>query len=148
MQVHHPHDLSRRLLFSHQRLVADLLRECAPRKWVRCLDLTTLERVHSVYVSYQLRLRRSDIVWRARWKKGGQVVYFMLEFQSEVDRFMSLRSAVYAGMLTQDLVRLRQPPSRGKLPRVAVLVLYNGKRPWTAPHRLENLFENAPADMK
>ena len=148
MQLHHPHDLSRRLIFSHQRLVADLLRECAPRKWVRRLDLSTLERVNSVFVSDELRLRRSDVVWRARWRKGGQPVYFVLEFQSQVKRFMALRSAVYAGMLTQDLVRARQLPWRGELPRVAVLVLYNGKHPWTAPHRLENLFEDAPADMK
>ncbi|MEE8586272.1 MAG: Rpn family recombination-promoting nuclease/putative transposase, partial [Acidobacteriota bacterium] len=61
---------------------------------------------------------------------------------------MGLRSAVYAGMLCQDLVRARQLPSRGRLPRVVVLVLYNGQRPWTAPHRVEELFESAPVDMK
>ncbi len=148
MALKHPHDLSYKLLFSHQRMVADLLKEYAPREWVRHLDLSALERVHSVFVSDELSLRRSDVVWRARWKESGDPVYFILEFQSEVNRFMSLRSAVYAGMLCQDLVRARQLPSRGKLPRVAVLVLYNGKRPWTAPLRLEELFESAPADMK
>lgn len=45
------HDSGYKLLFSHASLVADLLRGFVHEPWVEGLDLSTLEKVNSSYVT-------------------------------------------------------------------------------------------------
>ena len=61
------HDASYKLLFSHARMVEDLLRGFVHEAWVRDVDFTTLERVSDSQISDDLRSRRDDLVWRVRW---------------------------------------------------------------------------------
>lgn len=129
MALWHAHDLSYKLLFSHQRMMSDLLLDYAPGKWAEAIDLSALQRVHSAFVSDDLRSRCNDVVWRAHWKENGRPVYILVEFQSWVNRFMGLKTAVYSGMLCQDLVRARRLTPDSRLPSIVVLVLYNGRRP-------------------
>ena len=62
------HDNSYKLLFSHVRMVKDLLQGFVHEAWVPQGDFTTLERVGGSYVSDDLRDREDDIVWRVRWR--------------------------------------------------------------------------------
>ena len=121
------HDGGYRLLFSHPRMVEDLLRGflhlegSAPG---------LLERRSEVYVSDRLERREQDLVWRLRGPKGGPVVYLLLEFQSEPDPQMAVRISVYEGLLRQDLARSREvPPSAD--PSIVAVVVYNGGERWT-----------------
>jgi predicted transposase YdaD len=61
------HDASYKLLFSHARMVEDLLRGFVHEAWVHDVDFTTLERVSDSQISDDLRSRRDDLVWRVRW---------------------------------------------------------------------------------
>ena len=64
------HDLSYASLFTHPRLVKDLLRGFLPADWVRQLDFRTLEKVNPIYVYVQgkkVKKRSDDIVWKIRW---------------------------------------------------------------------------------
>lgn len=63
------HDPSYRLLFSHPRMVEDLLRGFVHEDWLSRLDFRTLERVNGSFVTEGLRDRRSDVIWRVRWVK-------------------------------------------------------------------------------
>src|SRR2546422_994033 len=76
------HDASYKLLFSYARMVEDLLHGFVHEAWVRDLDCTSLERVSDSYISDDLRSRRDDLVWRARWGPNWFYLYLMLEFQS------------------------------------------------------------------
>ena len=67
------HDASYKLLFSHTRMVEDLLHGFVHEAWVRDLDCTTLERVSDSYISDDLRSRRDDLVWRVRWGPIGSI---------------------------------------------------------------------------
>jgi hypothetical protein len=58
------HDPAYKLLFSHPRMVRDLLRGFVREDWVDQLDYESLERVNGSYVSDDLRARASDVVWR------------------------------------------------------------------------------------
>ena len=78
------HDASYKLLFSHARMVADLLRGFVPADWVEQLNLESLERVSGSYVSADLRDRHNDVVWRLRWGPRWLYVYLLIEFQSSV----------------------------------------------------------------
>src|SRR5436305_2015546 len=141
------HDSGYKLLFSHKRMVEELLRGFVRESWVENLDFTTLERAGGSFTSDDLRERHSDMVWRLRWRGGERgwfYIYLLLEFQSTPDPFMAVRLLGYVALLLSGLVRTGvATPSRG-LPAVLPLVLYNGKRPWNAPADLGSLFRAAP----
>ena len=58
------HDNSYKLLFSHARMVEDLLRGFIQEPWVQEVDFTTLERVSESHVSDDLHDREDDLIWR------------------------------------------------------------------------------------
>jgi hypothetical protein len=127
------YDASYKLLFAHARMVEDLLRGFIHEAWVREVDFTTLERVSGSYVSDDLRDREDDMIWRVRWGADWLYIYLLLEFQATVDRYMAVRLMVYVGLLYQSLIQSRQLLPAGHLPPVVPIVLYNGRRRWTAP---------------
>jgi predicted transposase YdaD len=141
------HDASYKLLFSHTRMVEDLLQGFVREAWVRDVDCTTLERVSDSYISDDLRSRRDDLVWRVRWGPDWLYLYLLLEFQSTVDMYMAVRVLVYVGLLYQALIRAGQLPPSGKLPPVVPIVLYNGRGRWTAPQTVEGIVETIPHSL-
>jgi predicted transposase/invertase (TIGR01784 family) len=142
------YDSGYKLLFSHPQVVEDLLRGFVAEDWVAELDFATLEKVAASYVSDDLREREDDIVWRLRHRGDWLYVYLLLEFQSSVDPWMALRIMVYTGLLYQDLIKSGEIGSQQKLPAVFPLVLYNGRRRWTAAREVSELIEPLPASLK
>src|SRR2546430_5701114 len=141
------HDASYKLLFSHARMVEDLLRGFVHEAWVCDVDWSTLERVSDSQISDDLRSRRDDLVWRVRWGPDWLYLYLLLEFQSTVDPYMAVRVLVYIGLLYQALIRAGQLPPSGKLPPVVPIVLYNGRGRWTAPLSVEGVIEPLPRSL-
>lgn len=90
---------------------------------------------------YKQLFAHPELMRDRRLHVGGECiyVYLLLEFQSSSDHWMALRMQVYVGLLYQDLIKQRKLDRRGKLPPVLPIVLYNGKRPWTASHTLSGL---------
>lgn len=142
------HDTSYKLLFSHDRMVRDLLTGFLPREWVVALDLDSLEKMNGSYVTDDLRSRHGDAVWRLRWGEDWLYVYLLLEFQSSVDRFMALRVLVYTGLLHQDLIRRGELGADRRLPPVLPVVLYNGERRWGAPTEVQPLIQPPPRGLE
>jgi hypothetical protein len=100
-----------RLLFSHPRMIEDLLRGFIHEDWVAQLDFGTLERVNGSFVSEDLEDRRNDVVWRLRWRGARDdwfYLYLLLEFQSRPEPFMAVRMLVYVGLLLQELIRTQR----------------------------------------
>ncbi|EGV27727.1 putative transposase [Thiorhodococcus drewsii AZ1] len=135
------HDPSYKLLFSHRDLVADLIRGFVREDWVQQLDFTTLQRVSEIGISHDLREREDDMIWRLRWGERWVYVYLLLEFQSTVDRFMTVRLLTYVGLLYQDLAAAGEIPAGSPLPPVLPIVLYNGEKSWWAKTSLDELIE-------
>lgn len=121
------HDSSYKYLFSHPEMVRDLVLGFIPDDWLHGLDYSTLEPLPNEYISDDFRRRSDDLIWRV--KVGGDWVYlyFLIEFQSSVDRYMALRVMVYLGLLYQDLIRHGDTLADGRLPPVLPIVLYNGE---------------------
>jgi predicted transposase YdaD len=143
------HDESYRLLFSHARMVEDLLRGFVREAWVEELDFSTLERVPGRLVSDRLRRREADLLWKVRWRGGSWLyVYLLLEFQSTADPWMAVRLLGYVALLYQDLIRRRELGPGGKLPPVLPLVLYNGRGAWRPPRELARLIAPAPPGLR
>ena len=128
------HDAAYKDLFSHPRMVVDLLRGFAAREWSDALDFSTLEKLPAEYVSDDFRQRHGDAVWRLRFRNDTWMyLLVMLEFQSSADPYMAVRILVYTGLLYQDLIRRGELGDAGRLPPVLPVVLYNGRPRWTAP---------------
>ena len=134
------HDAAYKDLFSHPRMVGDLLRGFAAPEWCDTLDFSTLEKLPAEYVSDDLRRRQGDAVWRVRFHEETWLyLLVMLEFQSTVDPYMAVRTLVYTGLLYQDLIRRGDLGEDGRLPPVLPVVLYNGRPRWTAPVEVGDL---------
>ena len=179
------HDPGQKRLFSHRRMVADLLR-LLPDGLAGGLDLKTLRRLPAEHVGDALRSRRSDMPWRIDFLPprepllaGGGATPFeaagfqaegasphdsvspspsvpehpgvcllVIEFQSTVDPRMAERMQEYAAMLRGDLARegrVRGPG--GGPPPLLPLVVYNGRRLWTAPVELGGGLGDLPAGL-
>ena len=127
------HDAAYKLLFSHPRMVRDLLRGFVSRRWCDKLDLSTLKKLSTEFVSKNLHVRRGDLLWSVRYRGSSRRLLVMLEFQSTVDPLMAERIQVYAGMLSMDpALRKMFKQSEGESVQVLPIVLYNGRRRWTA----------------
>ena len=63
-----PHDTCYKLLFSHPRMIRDLVTGFIDEGWVARLNLASLEKVNGSYVTGSARERCSDMVWRVRWE--------------------------------------------------------------------------------
>ena len=131
--------------FAHPGMVRDLVR-LLPRKLTRDLDLRTLRRLPSANVGKGAARRLADmpLSFGFRPSAGRQPqarLLLMLEFQSAVDRHMALRLDAYAALARQDLLRRGRSVPGGLLPEVLCVVVYTGRRRWTAPLSLRDLTE-------
>ena len=136
------HDAAYKLIFARPRMVRDLLDGFAARGWSDALDFDTLAPVPASFVNRDLRQRHGDLVWRVRFR-GDRWLYLvlLLEFQATVDPAMAVRMLSYTGLLYQRLASDGVLREHGILPPVLPVVLYNGRRRWTAPVEMADLVQ-------
>ena len=134
------HDPAYKLLFSRPRMVRDLLDGFAARGWSGALDFDTLDPLPASFVSEDLQQRHGDLVWRIRFRDDRWLyLVLLLEFQATVDPAMALRMLTYTALLYQRLDADGVLRDHGALPPVLPVVLYNGRRPWTASVEMTDL---------
>ena len=134
------HDPAYKLLFSRPRMVRDLLDGFAARGWSGALDFDTLDPLPASFVSEDLQQRHSDLVWRIRFRDDRWLyLVLLLEFQATVDPAMALRMLTYTALLYQRLDADGVLRDHRALPPVLPVVLYNGRRPWTASVEMTDL---------
>ena len=86
------------------------------------------------------RQRHGDLVWRIRFRDDRWLyLVLLLEFQATVDPAMALRMLTYTALLHQRLDADGVLRDHGALPPVLPIVLYNGRRPWTASVEMTDL---------
>jgi predicted transposase/invertase (TIGR01784 family) len=142
------HDPSYKRLFSHPRMVEDLLRGFVAEEWVEQIDFNTLETVKDSFISDDLKARHDDIIWKARWGNTDLYVFLLLEFQSTPDYFMPVRLLVYIGLLYQHLIDAEQYKKTDKLPPVLPIVIYNGESTWDGPAEIRTLIADVPRGLE
>ena len=134
------HDPAYKLMFSRPRMVRDLLDGFAARGWSGALDFDTLAPLPASFVSEDLQQRHGDLVWRIRFRNDRWLyLVLLLEFQATVDQAMALRMLTYTTLLYQRLDADGVLRDHRALPPVLPVVLYNGRRPWTASVEMMDL---------
>ena len=84
-------DTSYKQFFSHAQMVRELLQSFVKESWVKQIDFSTLEKCNNSYVTDDLREKMDDVIWKVRWQGKDLYLYILLELQSSVDKFMSIR---------------------------------------------------------
>ncbi len=134
------HDPAYRLLFSRPRMVRDLLDGFAARGWSGALDFESLAPLPASFVGRELQQRHGDLIWHVRFCDDRWLyLVLLLEFQSTVEQAMAVRILEYSALLYRRLVAHGVLREHGSLPPVLPVVLYNGRRRWTAPVEVTNL---------
>lgn len=134
------HDSGYKMLFSNPEMVKQLLTCFVNEEWINKIEYNSLEKIDKSFVTDEFSKRESDIIYKASFKGEDVYIFILLEFQSTVDRFMSLRILRYIAELYEHLIRNHK---LSRLPAVFPVMLYNGEKRWTAPEELNILIENS-----
>ena len=135
------HDKGYKKLFSHPKMVEDLIKSFVNEDFVKEFDFSTLRRYPNSFVTEEFERRESDIIWEVDVKGSLTFIYILIEFQSTDDRFMALRMLSYMLLFYQDLIQNEEIRKRDKLPSIFPILLYNGDQRWTAATSIEDLIE-------
>lgn len=138
MQKIHDYDLALKNLFSHKKIIQDLLMDFVSQQWVKYLNFSTLEKVNAAHTADNLRKRESDTIWRIYFRGRPLYLIILLEFQSSIEQFMAVRILTYVALIYDDLSKHLK--KKEKLPLVFPFVLYTGEQPWNAPIALQDCF--------
>ena len=138
------HDNRYKKLFSNPLLVQELLEAFVHEDFVRKLEFSKMIRLDKTFVGRRFRRKEADLIYRIPINGKQVYVYLLLEFQSTVDRFLSLRMLRYICEFYEFL--LEQPGKLHTLPPVFPLLVYNGDRNWNAPDNIRTLIRPQLAD--
>ena len=136
------HDFRYKKLFSHPKMVEELLTSFVKDEFISQLDFSTLEQINKSFVTSSYTGKESDIIYKIRLKDRREIfIYLLLEFQSTVDKYMALRILRYICELYEFIIKERGDRKFRKLPAVLPVMLYNGDEPWTAVTQFAELVE-------
>jgi len=129
--VHHIHDFGYKRLFSNVTIFRQLLESFVDEPWVKELDFSEAAPVEHSFISDAYKETESDLIYKLKLNGQDVFIYVLLEFQSSVDRFISVRILNYITSFYVSLIKSGQ--IKEKLPPVFPIMLYNGDPKWTAP---------------
>ena len=123
-------------IFSNPLVVEQLLLYFVHEDFVKDLDFSSLERLDKSFVTEKFQEKESDIIYKVNFKGNEIYIYLLIEFQSTVDKFMSLRILRY---ILEFYDFLSQNDKFTKLPAVFPILLYNGEDKWTAKENISDI---------
>jgi predicted transposase/invertase (TIGR01784 family) len=134
------HDLGYSLLFSNKVIFRQLLETFVKEPWVSEIDFENIEKLNKTFISKKHRKHESDLIYKVKLKDQIAYIVILMEFQSTVQPFMAVRVLHYMMSFYLDLIN--QKGKLKKLPPVFPIVLYNGKKKWTAPVEIKDLIQD------
>lgn len=88
---------------------------------------------------------QADLLWKVHFEGSSRYLILPIEFQSEDDRYMSVRMLYYVAIACHGLAGLdarRRKLAPGEmLPPILAITIYNGRKRWRAPADVFDLIE-------
>ncbi|WP_248925277.1 Rpn family recombination-promoting nuclease/putative transposase [Paenibacillus hamazuiensis] len=132
----HRHDRGYKYLLSSKQIFLQLLKSFVHRDWVQQVDESRLVGVDKSYILPDFSKKEADIVYRLQLEDQDIIFYVLLEMQSTVDYQMPYRLLMYQTEIWRDVLKNTPKPIPARkdfrLPAIVPLVVYSGKRRWTA----------------
>ncbi len=137
-EISNPHDKFFKATFGRLDVAADFLAHYLPPEVAAVLDLSDLELAKDSFVDAELQEYFSDLLYRARMKRGGAAyVYLLFEHKSAPEEMVAFQLLRYKARIWEPLARSKVK----KLPPIIPLVIYHGQRPWRIPRNFGALVE-------
>lgn len=130
------HDKWYTRLFSDPKIIEELLQSFVHESFVKDLDFSTIKKLNTKFIPASERSRHADLVFEIKSRGQSAYIYLFFEFQSTVDRFMSLRMARYLFEFYQEIQKITKADFLN--PPFPILI-YNGDARWSAPERFSEL---------
>ena len=132
------HDDNFKHNFTSKRVAHDFLKHNLPKKVLDCVDIETIVIESTEFLPSRYRSkRRADILYSVKDKDGKKVYALLhLEGQSRHDKYMAMRVWEYHVAI----VRAHLRKGYKQIPLILTFVLYHGKRKWTSPKSISELF--------
>lgn len=132
--------------YAHPDIIELLIRAHVPA-WADGVDYHTLEQLPTEDANDDIKSLSSDMAWRLRSIDGLVDHVLTIEFRSEPEPDMPLQVTVSNSLAADRLFREDEELRSGRRRlALASLVIYNGDKPWNAPTRMGDLFENSMPD--
>ena len=139
------HDQSYKLLFSVPLAIEQLIRGYIGDDLAGDLDFERMESMATERTTPGLIRSQADLLWKIHFRGSPRFLLLPIEFQSVVDRYMSVRTLYYVAIAYHGIVNSRELQRKlapdGRLPPVLAVTIYNGRAPWTAPDDVFELVE-------
>ena len=111
------------------------------------LDFERMENLATERTTPGLIRSHADLLWKIHFRGSAQYLILLIEFQSEINRYMPVRILYYIAIAYHSLVAAKVRPRKlapgGMLPPTLAVTIYNGRERWTAPDELLELIEPA-----
>ena len=146
-KTHEPHSKRLTELFRNKTAFVSLLKDCVRAEWIDDLDIGSLRRSDKSYILQDFKKKEADIVYECTLRNGRLKVifYVLLELQTKVDYRMPYRLLLYIVEILRDYYNSADAKARlrkgFRFPAVVPIVYYSGRRRWTAPTRLREMFD-------
>ena len=123
-------------IFSYPAVIKDLLMSFVHEDFVKDLEFDSLKRLNPDFFPASEKSRHADVIYEITSHGQTSYIYLFIEFQSTVDRFMSLRMARY---VLEFYDELRRCGKQKLLNPCFAILLYSGELIWNAPEKLSDL---------
>ncbi|HZN40512.1 MAG TPA: Rpn family recombination-promoting nuclease/putative transposase [Planctomycetota bacterium] len=134
-----PHDALFRGIFGAPARAAELLRHLMPARCALRIDWSSLRAVDRSFVDERLRTQQADLIFSARLKGSGTLIYLLLEHKSGPYRLTVFQVAGYVMRIWERW--LADHPKSRFLPAVMPFVLFHGRHTWCGPRQLHRLID-------
>lgn len=141
-----PHDKRLRELFHNKKAFVSLLKDCVREPWIDDLDIDSLQRKDTGFMTTDFEKREVDVLWEGTIDNGkDRVMFYALnENQSRVDYRMSYRLLIYMTEILRDYYNQSDPKERKrkgfKFPVVVPIIFYTGRKKWSVSRHLKDMF--------
>lgn len=108
-----------------------------PEAFLKHVDLNSLKAQKNSFIDEAYKATEADVLYSVNIDSKQGYFYLLCEHQSNVDKSMSLRLLTYTLRIMES--HIKQNP-KSELPIIYPLVLYTGKKQWSAPKDIFKLF--------
>lgn len=144
--VNNPHDKLFKATFGMKSVVKGYFLDVFPKQFSEKLDLETLERESTSYITKDLEETYSDLVWRCQLKSGLPILLsFLFEHKSYKPKRPHLQIGEYqfSAYRIQDQTNPNEP-----LIQVIPIIVYHGQENWELKEPFESYFGRVEKDFE
>jgi len=125
-------------IFQNKVFIKALIKFVFPDNLIKKINWKSITHEKSHFVPKDLKSREADAIYGMKLLNGELIyIYFLIEFQTYVDKLMALRLFIYIALFYHYLLRIGR--IKKEVPIIVPIVFYTGDVKWGSSERLSRL---------